>query len=88
MARVAMLVSNRYDPDPRVQKEAASLVAAGHEVDVYAFDREQVMSVLDETLDGVRVHRLQLGRYPYGQIVPTLLGMPRFLSAVKKLLLA
>ena len=32
MANVAMLVSNRHDPDPRVQKEAEALVKSGHSV--------------------------------------------------------
>lgn len=37
--KVAMLVSNAVDPDPRVEKEAAALAAAGHEVTVIAWDR-------------------------------------------------
>lgn len=79
-----MIVSNGYDPDPRVQKEAASLVAAGHRVRVYAFDRSCEARVLHEVIDGVEIHRLQLGRYPYGAILPTLVGMRRFSSAVRE----
>lgn len=37
--RVAMIVSNAVDPDPRVEKEAAALAAAGHEVTIVAWDR-------------------------------------------------
>ena len=40
-----MIVSNRYDPDPRVQKVAEALVAAGHSVRVYAFDRQHALYV-------------------------------------------
>lgn len=35
-----MLRSNPVDPDPRVEKEAGSLVAAGHRVTVVGWDRE------------------------------------------------
>jgi glycosyltransferase involved in cell wall biosynthesis len=87
MADVAMVVSNRYEPDPRVQKEAASLVAAGHRVRVYAFDRLEEMATQRERIDGVEVHRLQLGRYQYGAPVAAALGLRRFLSAVRKELL-
>jgi len=40
MAPIAMIATNRYDPDSRVQKEAASLVQAGHRIVVYAYDRQ------------------------------------------------
>ena len=41
LARIAMVVSNPCDPDPRVEKEAVALVNAGHEVIIHAFDREE-----------------------------------------------
>jgi glycosyltransferase involved in cell wall biosynthesis len=37
--RIAMVLSNPCAPDPRVEKEAAALVAAGHEVVIHAWDR-------------------------------------------------
>jgi glycosyltransferase involved in cell wall biosynthesis len=87
MADIAMLVTNRYEPDPRVHKEAASLVAAGHRVRVYAFDRQQEMPRGDEILDGVELHRLRLGHYPPGQLLAVARGLWRFAEAVKQLLL-
>ena len=39
MARVAMIVSNSCNPDPRVEKEAISLALEGYEVTIHAFDR-------------------------------------------------
>jgi glycosyltransferase involved in cell wall biosynthesis len=39
--RVAMLISNGYGPDVRVQKEAHTLALAGYRVTVIAWDRER-----------------------------------------------
>ncbi len=87
MANVAMVVTNRYEPDPRVQKEAASLVAGGHRVRVYAFDRMSEAPHALERLDGVEIIRLQLGHYPYGKVAPTALGLRKFRHAVREALL-
>jgi glycosyltransferase involved in cell wall biosynthesis len=38
--RILMLLSNEYRPDPRVQKEALSLTAAGNQVTIICWDRE------------------------------------------------
>ena len=83
-----MVVSNRYEPDPRVHKEAMSLVAAGHRVRVYAFDRLSEMAKRDEILDGVELHRLQLGRFRSGRMISMARGLLRFHRAVRKQLLA
>jgi glycosyltransferase involved in cell wall biosynthesis len=37
---VLMLLTNRYDPDPRVRQEALALVAAGWRVRILAWDRD------------------------------------------------
>ncbi|HEX7477889.1 MAG TPA: glycosyltransferase [Polyangiales bacterium] len=87
MANVAMVVTNRYEPDPRVQKEAASLVAGGHRVRVYCFDRMSEAPQAREVLDGVEIIRLQLGHYAYGQPVATALGLRKFRRAVRQALL-
>jgi glycosyltransferase involved in cell wall biosynthesis len=44
-AHVAMLLSNGYEPDRRVQKEAHTLAAAGYRVTVIAWDRECCLPV-------------------------------------------
>ena len=56
-----MVVHSYYDEDPRVRREAEALVAAGHEVDVFALRR----ATDDETgiLDGVVVRRLGVQRH-------------------------
>ena len=83
-----MLVSNRHDPDPRVQKEAAALVVAGHEVRVYAFDRQHELEPVVEVIDGVEVERIQLAnKVPYGGLLSTARGIRAFHRMVKSRLI-
>jgi glycosyltransferase involved in cell wall biosynthesis len=53
-----MLVHSYYDEDPRVRREAESLVAAGRRVDVYALRRPN--DPPEAELNGVRIHRTDL----------------------------
>ncbi len=86
MAHVAMVVSNRYDPDPRVQKEAATLAGAGHRVQVFAYDRAYDGGPAEEVRQGVQIHRLRLKPRAYGVSVGTLLGLSEFRRAVSRML--
>ncbi len=88
MARIAMVVSNRHDPDVRVQKEAATLTRAGHNVTIYAFDREHNASRLPETMDGVRIERIQVREAPIGNLPLTMMGLVEFRAEVRRRLLA
>lgn len=81
-----MVVTNRYEPDPRVHKEAVSLVAAGHRVRVYAFDRLAEMAPSHEISDGVEVHRLRVGRFAAGRLGSVAWGLRRFHAAVRRCL--
>ena len=56
-----MLVHAYYDEDPRVRREAESLVAAGRPVDVFGLRREG--DARHGELDGVTVHRLGVRRH-------------------------
>jgi glycosyltransferase involved in cell wall biosynthesis len=56
-----MLTHSYYEEDPRVRREAESLVAAGREVDVYALRREGDPG--EGRLAGVAVHRLDVQRH-------------------------
>jgi glycosyltransferase involved in cell wall biosynthesis len=56
-----MIVHSYYDEDPRVRREAESLVEAGHVVDVYALRRADDAAVAD--VAGVRVRRLDVQRH-------------------------
>jgi glycosyltransferase involved in cell wall biosynthesis len=57
--RVLMLLTNAYDPDPRVRQEALSLLAMGCHVRVLAWDRDMT-SVARATMEGVEVERIFL----------------------------
>ena len=54
--KVLMLLSNAFRPDPRVYKEARTLLKAGFEVSIIAWDREQIYPE-KEDIDGIKVIR-------------------------------
>ena len=56
-----MIVHAYYDEDPRVRREAETLVEAGHEVDVFALRRPD--DDASGTIDGVTVRRLGVQRH-------------------------
>jgi glycosyltransferase involved in cell wall biosynthesis len=58
---MAMLTHSHYEEDPRVRREAESLVERGRAVDVYALRRAGEPAL--EVLDGVRVRRLGVERH-------------------------
>jgi glycosyltransferase involved in cell wall biosynthesis len=66
-----MLVHAYYDEDPRVRREAESLVAAGRPVDVFGLRREGDAARSD--LEGVSVRRLDVRRHQ-GAGLPTYLA--------------
>ncbi len=56
-----MLAHSYYEEDPRVRREAESLVASGREVDVYALRRAG--DPADSVVEGVRVRHLDVQRH-------------------------
>ncbi len=56
---VLMLLTNAYDPDPRVRQEALALVRAGYRVHLLAWDRDS-KSPASECIEGVQVERVYL----------------------------
>ena len=57
---VVMLLSNPFRPDPRVHKEARSLIEAGYKVTILCWDREQKYPKM-ETIGGIQLRRLGPG---------------------------
>jgi glycosyltransferase involved in cell wall biosynthesis len=56
---VLMLLTNSYDPDPRVRQEALTLIAMGCHLRLLAWDRD-LKSPLFEDMEGVQVERIHL----------------------------
>jgi len=57
--RVLFCRSNPIDPDPRVEKEAATLAEAGYQVGVIAWDRSGKLPA-EEIREGMVIHRLPI----------------------------
>lgn len=83
MARVAAIVTNGCNPDPRVLRQARWLFDAGHEVTIHAFDRMQNLPQ-EENLHGIQIIRHRVGITPYGGTISTALGLRNFLKSVKR----
>lgn len=76
MTHIAMLLTNPYRPDPRVQKEAQSLTRAGYRVTVICWDRQGEFPAHDT--DGpVEIRRLTV-RSGYGVGSRQMLFLPQF----------
>lgn len=73
---VAMLLSNAYRPDPRVQKEARALARAGYRVTVICWDRRGEFEPMQER-DGFVVRRIHV-RSGYSAGSRQVLHLPRF----------
>ena len=87
MASVAMVVTNACSPDPRVLRSAKVLAAAGHDVTIHAFDRNQA-SKMSESKDGFRIMRYHIGSFSYGAKLSTVKGKRAFNKTVTSTLLA
>jgi glycosyltransferase involved in cell wall biosynthesis len=72
-----MLVHAYYDEDPRVRREAESLVAAGRPVDVFGLRRDG--DAPRGELDAVTVHRLDVRRHQGAGLATYLLEYATFL---------
>ena len=57
--KIIMLLSNGFDPDPRVYNEAVALVEHGYEVCVVCWNRDRgLKKPRAEDTDGIRVERV------------------------------
>jgi glycosyltransferase involved in cell wall biosynthesis len=82
--KVLMLVSNEFNPDVRVDKEARALSEKGYDVTVAAWDRYLRKPRL-ESLDGYSIVRLRTGRIDRKWLLP--LGFPWFFLSSLRLVL-
>ena len=65
---VLMLLSNGFLPDPRVHKEAKTLVENGYGVAIVCMDRGDGLPA-EEIVDGIAVHRIHVGAVLPGEIL-------------------
>ncbi len=86
MKKVVMLLTNPFRPDPRVYKEAKTLVEGGYDVTIIAWDREGGYPE-EETLDNIRVHRIHL-KSKYGDFISFITKLPLFWLKVFSLLIS
>jgi len=73
---IAMLLSNAFRPDPRVHKEARSLVQAGYRVTIICWDRQSELAS-HEIIEGIKIRRLAI-RSNYGVGGRQIFYLPRF----------
>ncbi len=57
--RIAILLTDAFKPNPRIHKEASSLVANGYEVTIFAWDRTGEYHK-HETINGIKIVRLRV----------------------------
>jgi len=76
MAKVLMLLTNPFRPDPRVHKEAKALVAAGHQVKILAWDRSGGSPRI-EAVDGIQIRRFG-PRSGWGATMSVIPGLAMF----------
>lgn len=74
---VVMPLSNAYQPDPRVEREAQALAAAGHRVSIIAWDRQAKLAPREQR-GGVEVIRVQGVHSVHGAGWRQLFHLPRF----------
>ncbi|MDO9536709.1 MAG: glycosyltransferase family 4 protein [Thermoplasmata archaeon] len=79
---VLMLLSNPFRPDPRVYKEAKSLITAGYDVTILCWDREQAHPV-EEIIDGIKIIRLGPAS-GYGKSGDFVRALPKFWKNLRK----
>lgn len=83
MARVTMLLSNAFRPDPRVAREAQALADAGRQVTIVCWDREAKYPVR-EVVGNYQIERTQNVQTVYGAGARQILHTPRFWRAAAK----
>ncbi len=80
---IVMFLSNAFKPDPRVYKEARSLVNTGYKVTIICWDREKKYP-RSEIIDGINIERISI-QSGYGIGSKQIFYLPKFWQlALKK----
>jgi len=84
MKKIIMILTNGFDPDPRVYKEAKTLVQAGHDVEILCWDREnKYLDKENDIIDGIKIKRF-FTKSKYGSGHKQFLAYLKFMKEVKK----
>ena len=86
MKKIAMVLTNAFNPDVRVYKETRYFVEQGHEVTVYAWDRKCECKEYEE-IDGIKVRRIQVESVAGSgakQILPSIKFMKELMKMLNK----
>lgn len=85
---ILMILSNGFDPDVRMHKQAKALAAAGHRVEIFCWDREnRYPDKPVEQLAGFTVRRCFIPSH-YGTGLQQLLPFFRFMGACRRYIYA
>lgn len=80
---IKMILTNGFDPDPRVYKEAKTLVQAGHDVEILCWDRKnQYLDKENETVDGIKIKRF-FPKAEYGSGYKQIKAYKKFIKEVR-----
>ena len=82
MARIAMVVTNACAPDPRVERHARWLINDGHEVEIFAWDRDGTRPP-NEALSGYSINRTNIGKNSKRGSFGTWMAKNKFISNLK-----
>lgn len=84
MSVIKMILTNAFNPDYRVYKEAKYLVSKGYNVEILCWDRENEEKEIDE-IDGVKIRRFHINSV-YGSGLKQFSSMKKFIKACKNYL--
>ncbi len=82
MTHIVMLLSNPYRPDPRVSKEAESLIKLGYVVSIVCWDRQIEMPLRASVGSGIKVLRIHNVPSKYGIGLGQVLRLPFFWTSL------
>ncbi len=81
---IKMILTNSFDPDPRVYKEAKTLADSGHDIEILAWDRENKnLNKAYEEMDGIKIRRFYANA-TFGTGIKQMKGFINFIKQVKK----
>ena len=79
-----MILTNGFNPDPRVLREASFLCDLGHTVSIYAWDRNSsFLNKKEETINGVKINRFSTTT-KYGSGLKQLFAYFRYIKYLRK----